>query len=79
MHYALPKAPELPWFEVERTTTPTPVNPLGAKGVGELGTIASTPALVNAVMDALSPWGVTHIDMPLRAEKIWQATKGKRP
>lgn len=79
MHYALPKAPELPWFEIERTTTPTPVNPLGAKGVGELGTIASTPALVNAVMDALSPWGVTHIDMPLRAEKIWQATKGKRP
>jgi carbon-monoxide dehydrogenase large subunit len=79
MHYALPKATELPWFEVERTTTPTPVNPLGAKGVGELGTIASTPALVSAVMDALSPWGVTHIDMPLRAEKIWQATKGGRP
>ncbi|MEE8110545.1 MAG: molybdopterin cofactor-binding domain-containing protein, partial [bacterium] len=79
MHYALPKATDLPWFELDRTTTPTPVNPLGAKGVGEAGTIGSTPALVNAVVDALSPWGVTHIDIPLRAEKIWQITKGGRP
>jgi carbon-monoxide dehydrogenase large subunit len=79
MHYALPKATEFPWFELDRTTTPTPVNPLGAKGVGEAGTIGSTPTLVNAVVDALSPWGVTHIDMPLRPEKIWQITKGGRP
>jgi carbon-monoxide dehydrogenase large subunit len=79
MNYALPKATEFPWFELDRTTTPTPVNPLGAKGVGEAGTIGSTPTLVNAVVDALSPWGVTHIDMPLRAEKIWQITKGGRP
>ena len=78
MHYALPKATEMPWFELDRTTTPTPVNPLGAKGVGEAGTIGSTPALVNAVVDALAPWGVTHIDMPLRAEKIWQMTRGER-
>ncbi|MFQ5914780.1 MAG: xanthine dehydrogenase family protein molybdopterin-binding subunit [Nitrospinota bacterium] len=79
MHYALPKAADLPHFELDRTITPTQVNPLGAKGVGEAGTIASTPALVNAIVDALSPWGVTHIDIPVRPEKIWEITKGGRP
>ncbi len=72
MDYALPTARGLPSFETDHTVTPTPVNPLGVKGVGEAGTIGSTPAIVNAVVDALKPFGVTHIDMPLRAEKLWR-------
>ena len=72
MDYALPRAEDLPRLELARTETPTPVNPLGAKGVGEAGTIGSTPAVVNAVVDALAPFGVTHIDMPLKPEKIWR-------
>jgi len=72
MDYALPRAEDLPRLELARTETPTPVNPLGAKGVGEAGTIGSTPAFVNAVVDALEPFGVSHIDMPLKPEKIWQ-------
>jgi len=72
MDYALPKASQLPWFETDRTETPSPVNPLGVKGVGEAGTIGATPAIVNAVIDALSSYGVTHLDMPLRPEKIWK-------
>ena len=72
MDYALPRAGDLPRLELARTETPTPVNPLGAKGVGEAGTVGSTPAFVNAVVDALEPFGVSHIDMPLKPEKIWQ-------
>jgi len=72
MDYALPKASQMPWFETDRTETPSPVNPLGVKGVGEAGTIGATPAVVNAVVDALSAYGVTHIDMPIRPEKIWK-------
>jgi carbon-monoxide dehydrogenase large subunit len=72
MDYALPTARGLPSFETDHTTTPSPVNVLGVKGVGEAGTIGSTPAIVNAVVDALHPFGVTHIDMPLRAEKLWR-------
>jgi carbon-monoxide dehydrogenase large subunit len=53
--------------------TPTPVNPLGSKGAGETGTIAATPAVVNAVMDALAPLGIKHVDMPLTAQRIWAA------
>jgi carbon-monoxide dehydrogenase large subunit len=60
-------------FEMERTVTPSPVNPLGVKGIGEAATIGSTPAIVNAVCDAL---GVDHIDMPMRAEKVWRAIHG---
>ena len=78
MHYALPKANRLPRFELLHTTTPTDVNPLGAKGVGEAGTIGSTPAVVNAVLDALSPFGITHIDMPLRPERVGRAIAEKR-
>lgn len=73
LDYALPKARFFPPIETAHTVTPSPHNPLGVKGVGETGTIASTPAVVNAVMDALSPWGITHLDMPLTPEKIWQA------
>jgi aerobic carbon-monoxide dehydrogenase large subunit len=72
MDYAVPKAHLFPWFETANTETRTPVNPLGVKGVGEAGTIGSTPAIVNAVADAL---GVRHIDMPLKAEKIWNILK----
>src|SRR5205807_1767985 len=73
MDYALPKAHLLPDFTLDRTVTPTPVNPMGVKGVGEAGTIASTPCMVNAVCDALSPLGIKHIDMPLKPERVWSA------
>ncbi len=69
--YALPKASGMPWIESSHTTTPSPVNPLGVKGVGEAGTIGCSPAVVNSVVDALSPLGVRHIDMPLTPQKIW--------
>jgi aerobic carbon-monoxide dehydrogenase large subunit len=71
--YALPTAAELPSFETDRTETPSPVNSLGVKGVGEAGTIASSPTIVNAVIDALRPLGVTYIDMPLTPMRVWQA------
>src|SRR6266566_5104478 len=75
MDYAVPKALQFPWFDTENTQTRTPVNPLGVKGVGEAGTIGSTPAVVNAVIDALRPFGVRHVDMPLKPEKIWKILK----
>jgi len=71
--YAMPSAAELPSFEASNTETPTPLNPLGAKGIGESGTIGSTPAVQNAVIDAVSHLGVRHIDMPLTAERVWRA------
>jgi carbon-monoxide dehydrogenase large subunit len=73
MDYAVPRADDLPSFEMARTETPSPVNPLGVKGAGEAGTIAATPAVVNAVMDALAPFGIRHIDMPLTPERVWSA------
>jgi carbon-monoxide dehydrogenase large subunit len=73
MDYAVPRADDLPAFTTAATVTPTPFNPLGAKGIGEAATIGSTPAIVNAVVDALRPFGVRHLDMPLRAERIWRA------
>jgi carbon-monoxide dehydrogenase large subunit len=80
MDYAMPKADMLPMYETDRTVTPTLVNPLGVKGAGETGTIAATPAVVNAVIDALAPLGVDHIEtMPLNAERVWTAMqKAKR-
>ena len=72
MDYALPKASQIPWLETDRTETPSPVNPLGVKGVGEAGTIGATPAIVNAIVDALSPYGVKHLDMPVRPENVWK-------
>ena len=71
--YALPTAAELPSFELDRTVTPSPVNSLGAKGVGEAGTIAASPAVTNAVIDALRPLGVTYINMPLSPMRVWEA------
>ena len=82
MDYCVPKAKMIPTLELDSTVTPTPVNPLGVKGVGEAGTIGSTPAAVNAVIDALRPLGVKTIDMPLWPEKVWkaiQAAKGGKP
>src|SRR5436190_1200137 len=78
MNYALPKADDLINIELARTETPTPVNPLGIKGAGETGTIASTAAVANAVMDALSPFGIKHIDMPLTPGRIWEALRGRK-
>ena len=72
MDYALPLAAELPRFELGNTVTPSPVNPLGAKGVGEAGTIAATPAVCNAVFDALADFGVKDVEMPITSEKVWR-------
>jgi carbon-monoxide dehydrogenase large subunit len=71
--YAMPTAAELPSFETDRTETPSPVNSLGVKGVGEAGTIAATPAVTAAVLDALAPLGVKWIDMPLTPMRVWEA------
>src|SRR5579863_7827667 len=71
MDYAMPRASGMPWIESSHTITPSPVNPLGVKGVGEAGTIGSAPAMVNSVVDALAEFGVRHIDMPMTPEKIW--------
>ena len=73
MDYTMPRADDLPSFEIDRTVTPCPHNPLGVKGAGEAGTIGSTPAVVNAVMDALSEKGVKHLEMPLTPERVWRA------
>lgn len=73
MDYAMPRADLFPTFTIGETVTPTTLNPLGAKGIGEAATIGSTPAVVNAVMDALEPFGIRHIDMPLTARKVWEA------
>jgi carbon-monoxide dehydrogenase large subunit len=76
--YALPKASGMPWIESSHTETPSPVNPMGVKGVGEAGTIGCSPAVVNSVVDALSPLGVKHVDMPLTPEKIWKLIQEAR-
>jgi carbon-monoxide dehydrogenase large subunit len=74
--YAFVSAAELPSFELVTMETDTPANPLGAKGIGESGAIGSTPAVQSAVIDALSPFGVDHLDMPLTSEKVWRAIQG---
>ncbi len=76
--YPIPTAGDLPSFELGRTVTPTDVNPMGVKGIGEAGTIGSAQTIVNAVVDALAPLGVKHIDMPLRPRKVWQAIQDAR-
>ena len=73
--YGMISAAELPSFEIVHMETPTPVNPLGAKGIGESGTIGSTPAVQSAVVDAVAHLGVRHIDMPATAERVWQAIR----
>jgi carbon-monoxide dehydrogenase large subunit len=71
--YAVPKASMVPSYELGRTVTPSPVNPMGAKGAGEAGTIAATPAVANAVVDAVKHLGIKHIDMPHTPERVWRA------
>src|SRR5262247_3078635 len=79
MDYAVPKADMVPLYETDRTVTPTPVNPMGVKGAGETGTIAATPAVMNAVVDALAGLGVEHIEaMPLTAERVWNTIQGAK-
>jgi len=73
MDYAMPRAADIPNYILGHTVTPSPSNPMGIKGVGEAGTIGATPAIANAVMDALAPLGVKHLDLPLTPEKIWRA------
>jgi len=75
MDYAIPRADEVPPVRIEKTCTPSPLNPLGAKGVGEAGCIGIPPAVVNAAVDALSPFGVTHLDMPLTPARLWEAIR----
>ena len=75
MDYAMPRADEVPLFDVDAHEVPTRVNPLGAKGVGEAGTVGALPALMNAVNDALAPLGVRHLDMPVSPERVWQAIR----
>ena len=80
MTYLMPSAAELPSFECDNTETPTPVNPLGAKGIGESGSIGATPAVQNAVVDALAHLGVRHIDLPCSPERVWRAlSQRQRP
>ncbi len=76
--YLFPAATEFPTFETIEMQTPTPANPLGAKGIGESGTIGSTPAVHNAVIDALSPYGIRHLDMPVSGEVVWRAIQQAR-
>ena len=76
--YCIPGPPEFPMFERVQIETPTPINPLGAKGIGESGTIGSTPAALNAVIDAVSHLGVRHIDMPANGERVWRAIQDAR-
>jgi carbon-monoxide dehydrogenase large subunit len=78
MDYLLPTAAGLPSFKMERTVTPTHVNPLGVKGIGEAGTIGSAQTIVNGVVDALEPLGVEHVDMPLRPRRVWEAIQAAK-
>ena len=78
MDYAIPRADDMPHAEIGHAHTPSPNNPLGVKGIGEAGTIGLPPVMVNAVVDALAPFGVTHLDMPLTPEKVWRALAAKR-
>jgi carbon-monoxide dehydrogenase large subunit len=79
MDYAMPRADNMPAFTFETMETPSPITALGVKGIGELPTLAAPPAVVNAVMNALSHTGVRHLDTPLTAEKVWRALHGGAP
>jgi carbon-monoxide dehydrogenase large subunit len=78
MDYAMPRSTDIPEYEMGCTVTPSPSNPMGIKGCGEAGTIGATPAIANAVIDALSPLGIKHLDLPLVPEKIWKAIRDHR-
>jgi carbon-monoxide dehydrogenase large subunit len=76
--YMVPSAAEFPSFVTDFTVTPSPTNPMGVKGIGEAGTIASTPAVINAIVDALSPMGITDIEMPASPQRVWAAINAAR-
>jgi len=78
MDYAIPRADTLPDLHVESNPVPTKLNPLGAKGAGEAGTVGALPAVMNAVIDALAPLGVGHLDMPATPERVWRAIQEAR-
>jgi carbon-monoxide dehydrogenase large subunit len=78
LDYMIPTANEIPDFIADRTVTPSTTNPLGAKGIGEAGTIASSVAVINAICDALSPFGITHVDMPASPDRVWKLIKEAR-
>ena len=78
LEYAMPRADEFPMFKVDHTVTPCPHNPLGAKGAGETGTIAATAAVANAVADALQPFGVKHVPMPMTPQRVWTAIQASQ-
>jgi carbon-monoxide dehydrogenase large subunit len=78
LDYTMPRASFFPDIELDETVTPSPVNPIGVKGVGEAGAIASTAAVANAVVDALSPFGIRHLDMPYTAQTVWRAIQGAK-
>ncbi|HEY7835513.1 MAG TPA: molybdopterin cofactor-binding domain-containing protein, partial [Ktedonobacterales bacterium] len=78
LDYTVPNATQIPHMELARTETPSPVNPMGIKGVGETGTIAATQAVVNAVADALAPLGIKHLEMPMTPERVWRAIQDAR-
>ncbi|HTN10036.1 MAG TPA: molybdopterin cofactor-binding domain-containing protein, partial [Acetobacteraceae bacterium] len=78
MDYTLPRADDLPDIEVDLIEVPCLTNPLGVKGAGEAGAVGSPPAVMNAIVDALTPVGVTHLDMPATAEKVWKAIETAR-
>jgi carbon-monoxide dehydrogenase large subunit len=77
MDYLIPTAMEVPDWETGHTVTPSPHHPIGAKGIGESATVGSPPAVVNAVVDALSPFGVRHMDMPCTPARVWEAMQGR--
>jgi aerobic carbon-monoxide dehydrogenase large subunit len=79
MDYAMPRAEDFPYMSIESNPCPTKLNPLGAKGAGEAGTVGALPAIVNAVLNALAPLGVKHIEMPTTSQRIWQAIAGVHP
>jgi carbon-monoxide dehydrogenase large subunit len=78
MDYAMPRAADMPFMKVESNPCPTALNPLGAKGAGEAGTVGALPAVVNAVLDALAPLGVKQIDMPTTPDRVWAAIRAAR-
>ena len=73
MDYAMPRADDMPPIQVENNAVPTKLNPMGAKGAGEAGTVGAIPAVMNAVIDALSPLGIRSLDMPATCERVWAA------
>jgi carbon-monoxide dehydrogenase large subunit len=76
MDYAMPRAEDFSAIRVESNPVPTKTNPLGVKGAGEAGSVGALPALANAIIDALSPFGIRHLDMPMTPERVWRAMQG---